>query len=515
MERKSCFERTFFVALLFFLAISALPAHSQTDGTIASTAQGASSASRVPWSLSLSFDVDYKARSADLLLEPAGKTYKNGVDVQRAYFQQPAFAELCIEAGSALPGVNGFGIAADVAVKPEWRGDYFPSTNLPMASGSYSLEANMLNRSVVYWKLPGIELGFGRDKIDYNGILEGGLLPSSRIPWYDALKARGTLGRFSLDWMLSTIQAVKAWDGKDITPEAGYSFETGDPNSNPTTIVEALTRLSWNLGKIELGVTDHAMMARLNNRFDFTDIFPLISRHQAGVSQTNNSMVLDARWEPLANLTISAQAGFDDIDLNSIGISDTATPTIDAYVLGAQWVNESPIGRISLYAEGGYTHWLWGNYDGSQAAPGDVNYFARFIYRFPMYNGGSILLPLTSPYGPGALWAKTHGSVKMFPFGEESAGAAGARRPALIVELGYSFLFLDLNTEANLIDTVVIGNKTTADAPRSVNFVASLPIKLAYGPWSARVEPAFVWHDESTAFEIELGLGYTLKAGRR
>jgi hypothetical protein len=501
-------------SLVLFVGI--FPAYSQENGELyAASPKAAKSAPLEPWNLSLTFDFDYKARSADLLLEPATKTYKNGVDVQRAYFEQPAIVDLCIESGSALSGVYGFGVAAEIAVKPEWRGDYFPATNLPFTSGSYSLESNLFSRSVVYWKSPGIEIGFGRDKIDYNGILEGGLLPSSRIPWYDALKAKGTLGQFSLDWMVATIQAVKAWDGKDITPEAGYSFETGDPNFKPTTIVEALTRLSWNLGKVELGVTDHAMMSRLNNRFDLTDIFPLVSRHQAGVAQTNNSMVMDASWELLPKLRISAQMGLDDIDLNPLGISDTATPTIDAYVLGARWDGTTKLGLVSAYAEGGYTHWLWGNYDGSQADPSDVNYFARFIYRFPRYNGGSILLPLTSPYGPGAFWLKSHGSVALALFEPAKEDGSGKRRPALSLELGYSLLYLDLNTEANLIDTKVIKNTTTANATRSRSFVASLPTVLSYGPWSACVEPAFVWHDESTAFEIELGLACTIVAGRR
>lgn len=456
---------------------------------------------RVPWNLTLSLEFDYRATTANVLIEPATKTYTNGIDVQRAYFAQPALADLRVESGSALPGVEGLGIAAELALKPEWRGDYFPSTNLPIAAGSYSLEANSFKRSVVYWKSPSLEVGFGRDQVDYNGILEGGFLPSSRIPWYDALTARGTLGCFSLDWMLSTIQAVKSWNNKDITPEAGYGFETD--STDPTIILEALTRLSWTLGAIEFGITDHAMLARRNNRFDFTDIFPFISRHQAGVAQTNNSMVLDASWRPSANLTIAAQAGFDDIDLNAIGVPDTGTPTIDAYVLGAHWSDESPIGHVSLYAEGGYTHWLWGNYDGSQASPNDINYFARFIYRFPRYGGGGILLPLTSPFGPGTLWARTQGSVRLVPI------------PALSLDLGYSFLFFDLNTEANLIDTPIYGNTTTAGAPRSINFVVSLPLALAYGPWSARIEPTLLWHDASVAFSADLGVGYTLSLERR
>ena len=49
----------------------------------------------------------------------------------------------------------------------------------------------------------------------------------------------------------------------------------------------------------------------------------------------------------------------------------------------------------------GYTHYLWGNF---ALAPGtNVDSTARAIDRFYL-DGGNALLPLTSPYGPGATW---------------------------------------------------------------------------------------------------------------
>ena len=164
-----------------------------------------------------------------------------------------------------------------------------------------------------------------------------------------------------------------------------------------------MNRLSWDLGPVSIGITDHAMMARRQNRFYITDFIPVLSRHQAAVAQTNNSMAADISWTPVQGLILAAQAGFDDINADIIGVSDTGSPTIDAYVAGIEYQTITGFGSFGLDLEAGYTHWLWGNYDGSEIWPNDVNPFLRFQYRY-LTDSGALLLPLTSPYGPGAVW---------------------------------------------------------------------------------------------------------------
>lgn len=464
-----------------------------------------------PWRLAFTVAYDRVLRTADLMVEDA--PIKNGIDVQRNYFERPPFADLLIEAGSAVSGRYGFGVAAEAAIRPEWQGNYFRSDNLPLVNGSTSVEGNLFSRSVVYWKEPSIGIAFGRDSVDYNGILEGGLLPSSRLPWYDSLRGYGRLGRFTLDSMIATIPAVRAWDGKDVALESEYGFET---DLNATIIVEVLSKITWSFGpagpgRFSVSAADHAMLARYNNRFYLTDLFPLVSRHQASVPQTNNSMVLTATWQPFAWLELAAQAGFDDINLNPLGVSDTGTPTIDAYVAGARL--HIPLSNqkaragafLDAYVEAGMTHWLWGNYDGSEAQPNDVNYFLRFIYRYPRYLGGSILLPLTSPYGPGAVWIKSHGTARV--------ASGKTNRMQWDVSAGYHILYLNLNTEANLVNTKVYNNTTTADAARSNTLLASIPLSLTIGPFCGTIEPVYLWHDGQSAFELEMSLSCRITAG--
>ena len=45
-------------------------------------------------------------------------------------------------------------------------------------------------------------------------------------------------------------------------------------------------------------------------------------------------MVFDVAWQPLNGLRLAAQAGFDDINASFLGVDDTGSPTIDAYVAG-------------------------------------------------------------------------------------------------------------------------------------------------------------------------------------
>lgn len=484
----------------------------------------------VPYNIAFAVGYEHTLRSDELLFEDTTKTYKNGIDIQRNYFEELPLADLTIEGGSACEGENGFGIAGQVKIKPEWSGNYFLSNNLPIANGEASVEGNLFSRSVVYWKSPSFGIAFGRDQVDYNGILEGGLLASARLPWLDALRGYGILGRFRLDSMIATIPAVKAWDNNDITPEPGYGFGTDpvtgtDTDTDPyaTTIVEAMSKIGWHFGPEQgpgmftLSLADHAMLARYQNRFYLTDLFPFISRHQASIPQTNNSMVISLHWQPFPWMQVAGQAGYDDINLNPVGVSDTGTPTIDAYAVamklnfplsksvGFDTENKGLHSDISqsleVYLEGGYTHWLWGNYDGTQAHPNDVNYFLRFIYRYPRYLGGSILLPLTSPYGPGVVWVQSHGTFNI---------EGKLLNQSAHLALGYRFLFLDMNSEANLIDTEVYDNTTTEEAARSYAVRVSLPISLTYGSIFSTIEPAYLWRDGLSAFELDLSIACRL-----
>jgi hypothetical protein len=485
-------------------------------GAAALFAEGLSS---VPFGFDLDLSYEYRWQpSGGLLIEDTAiksGAAASGADLERDYFDRAPFARLAFGYG----GPAGFSLALEMTVRNGWTGNYEKADNLPFIwdTGSTSLAGNVLSRGVVYWKSPVFDFALGRDSVDYGGFLYGSLLPSSRLPYLDNARARLKLGKkFKIDWMVATIQAVESWDGIDVEPNAKSSSTTelsgsGDTTgpygfeswSNPTTIWEVMNRYSWKIGgDFILGVTDHAVIARRNNQFSLCDIFPLTSRHQSSVGETNNSLVFDAAWRPLQGLDLAAQFGLDDINGNDIGISDTGSPTIPAFVAGARYRAETQAGALSAQAEAGYTNYLWGNYDATQVDPeaGVVDTLARMQYRFLASDGEAILLPLTSPYGPGALWCKAGGSI--------SLGSSG-------FTLGADLLYLAKNPEANLIDTQLYDNTSTGSAAYVHYLEISLPTRYQSRSWIVGLSPALLWREGDYSFELTFLASYRLRSGDR
>ncbi|MFZ2782504.1 MAG: hypothetical protein WAZ99_05890 [Rectinemataceae bacterium] len=466
---------------------------------------GAVSAEAPVFALDFEAGLDWRLSTASELVEQT--PIKNGIDLQREYFDRMPIARLEMEYGAP----QGLSVAIEATIRREWDGDWFKTDNLfsSVAGNPVAIENLFLTRGIAEWNSPGIHIGFGRDQFDYSRGLEGSLLPSARLSYLDAFQFDGTLGRTEFNLLIASIPARESWDGYDVDPNAilytdldpaGYEPYGFEGDQNPTTVLYAMHRIGWDLGDFSLGVSEQVMMARRNNRFYLTDFFPIVSWHQTGVYQTNNSMVFDAAWAPVPGLRVMAQAGFDDINGNSIGIGDTGAPTIDAYVAGLSWetrffggaagagvgANASPrAADFSLYAEAGYTHWLWGNYSGTSNWPKDENPLMRFQYRLTADRGG-LLLPLTSPYGPGAIWAELRTRLSD-PKGRLSAG--------------FEFLFLAKNPEANLIDTGYTAADEAATTPYVLFLEAGLPLRAEWSGFEAGLRPALVWREGKVSYK--------------
>jgi hypothetical protein len=464
---------------------------------------------RAPGGLELrtAFDLtyEYTFRSKEQLVEPYA--IKSGIDIARLYLDQPALASFDLGLGAPA----GLSVAIGGNIRREWEGDYFKADNfLPMGlpGNPVAMENFFVTKGALYWKSPGLDISFGRDKVDLNNCLEGGFYPSSRLPYLDAFLTKGRLGPLTMDWMIASIQARKSWEtkygaGYDVNPNASlgtipgsdetqpYGFELDE---NPTTVIEALHRFSWDFGAFQLGLGAQIMYSRRNNHFALSDFFPVISWHQAEVLQTNLCTLADASWEPLPGLKIVGQAGLDDVNANFAGMSDSKTTTIDAYVLGATWAGELRPGPLSARLELGYTHYLWGNFDGYDMNPGDQNPLARFQYRY-LSDRGAMLLPLSSPYGPGALWLEAAGSL-----GIEGTG----------LKVGTELLLLSKNVEANLIDTPY-NTDEAKDGARTYFGSLRIPVEYRLGPFVAGAAPAVLTRNGTWWMELALSVSY--KAG--
>jgi hypothetical protein len=442
---------------------------------------------------------EYRAMSDEVLLEDY--KYKNGIDLSRAYLDREPFGRAFVTFGAP----QGFSVALGTTFRNIWEGDYFKADNLPSGQdGTLGLGHFFLTTAVLNYDSPNFTLAIGRDQVDYSSGLEGSLLPSPRLPFLDNVRSRFILGPFSIDMMAASIQARRSWEASyyndlsyDVDPNQGlssavYGFEN---DATATSVIEAMHRWSVELPKTRIGATAHIMYARRNNSYNLSDFFPFTSWHQAEMLGMNYSLLFDAEWEPFEGFKAMAQGGFDDICARDIGLSDDDTPTIPAYVIGARYANEVGPGTLSAYLETGYTHWLWGNYDGSEMVPWDVNPLLRFQYRMLM-DSGSALLPLTSPYGPGATWAEARALYEL-----TGTGFTG----------GLSFLILSKNEEANLIDTVFNNNTTTAGAHCFLYTALTLPLQYRWRSLAVSAAPAAMCKDGYWWFEATIALGIKLR----
>ena len=151
-------------------------------------------------------------------------------------------------------------------------------------------------------------------------------------------------------------------------------------------------------------VTGHAVYARPGNYFSLVDFFPVFSWHATAIDPYNMSLIFDLEAVPLPGLRVAAQFGFDDINTNAVGVGDEGIPTIPAAIVGAEYARPVESVDLALYAEAGWTHYLWGGFN-DEYAP------ARAVYRLKR-DGENLLLPLTSPYGPGNAWVFTEATVR-------------------------------------------------------------------------------------------------------
>jgi hypothetical protein len=467
---------------------------------------------RLAAELDLSFQ--YRYRSADVLIEDS--TYNNGIDFQRNYLSSPPLASGSLDIGGPQGLSAGFGAELRREFTSSYKQGYFNATNFPLLGrdrNPIAVEKGAITRGALYWKSPSFDISLGRDKVDYGKELEGTLYPSLRLPYLDAFRSQARLGPFTLDWMVATMDAAESYDGNDVDPnwtvtsnsnvqdstgqysleDKAYGFE-GD--ENPTTILEALHRISWNFGTVRLGAAENYLVARRNNRIVIQDILPLVSWHQASVMPNNNTLLFDLTWDPTPELELSGVGGFDDINANMFGVGDSDVPTIGAYVVGGRYKPEDVSAKpFDAYFEAGYTHYLWGNFSANkQGDITDVDPLARAIYRLRLNTGG-VLIPLTSPYGPGARWLRLEGGYRL--------GLTGPR-------LGAELLLLGKNSEANLVSTLY--DQSAKDGAEFFFGSLTLPISWKLGAFELEVAPAALLRNQRWWAEATFTASYSYKA---
>lgn len=453
------------------------------------------------YTLGVELDLAYsqRLRSDKVLLEPGPA--RDGIDFHRSYLTVPPLAVLELGMGKA----RGLSVEAVGELRREWKEGWFADGNLMdlgVDRNPLAFENNNISRGILRWHGEAGTVSIGRDKVHYGPAMGGTLYPSWRLPYWDSVRADLSLGPLGLNWYVATIQARRSRElsSSDVDPGTGFGFEYDpddlydpvDPGHSPGTpsvILSAMHRFSWNFGSLQAGIAGLQVISRPNNYFHLTDIFPVISWHNTDVRQNNMMILADLAWTPLPGLALNAVLGLDDVNAESVGIADlSGIPTIYAWVFGAEYYPRFKQGSASLIMEAGYTHYLWGNYDGSMTMGLDPNPLSKASFRY-LRDGGSVLMPLTSPYGPGATW---------FTLGVRQKSADNP------ITFNLDMTVLSKNTEANLVTTLYQEDSSVANADRTL--FGSLAVGAGYrrGSLGLQLAPNILYQDGTWWAELDL-----------
>lgn len=364
-------------------------------------------------------------------------------------------------------------------------------TNIPLpAEGNPApFENNFFYTGYLY--VPGeyLETTFGRQQLHIGPSPFSSLMVSDRIPYLDAARLSLSLGRLRMTHVVSTIEnrASEAELAAGLPAVlADPQWEHGDQYAYGRNIIfynVHYFEYAWD--RLRLGIGGQMMVSRPMNQFQLGDFFPVFSWHNADIVPNNMCLILDASYAAAPGVEIYAQAGFDDISAETFGIADSELPTIPGLLAGLTYRPATDGPALSVLLEGGYTHYLWGNFH-------EEFLLSRAVYRQDT-DAGSRSMPLTSPYGPGVVWGTLRGSVSW------QSG----------LSLGASYLLRAENTEADLYETPYRASEAVAGAPRRlVHRIALRPAFRTGESFGLFAEPALIVDDGEPGFEATLGLAW-------
>ncbi|MFZ4617747.1 MAG: hypothetical protein ACOYM2_16320, partial [Rectinemataceae bacterium] len=359
----------------------------------------------------MKYDYTRIASGQEGLIQPDAP--RDGIDLQRGWLALPPLAA----AGFVASSDTGLSIEFEGVLRSPRPEGLLSTDNRPgfTPGAGPAIDHHILGRGILSWENPAFRVCFGRDTMQIGAPDLSTLYPSKLLPYMDAARLQGRSGPLNIDWTVATFLPVKNWEGLDVDNAAspvernwgGQWWSSRD--FNPTTILYVAHRLEYVGERLSFAMGEQIVYARPNNSYEIKNFLPIGTFHANDTYPDNMNIIFEFGAALLPGLTLRAMAGFDDLSSDIIGIADSPVPSIPAAILGLEF-SGAPIGlALSGIVEGGYTHYLWGNFDADQNQSGNWygngEFLARMIARYE-YDGGGVLLPLTSPYGPGALWAR-------------------------------------------------------------------------------------------------------------
>ena len=355
----------------------------------------------------------------------------------------------------------------------------------------FAAEYNFVREGYAQYFFGPLETVFGRQNVHIGPAPLTSLYVSHEVPFLDALRVKLPLGPLTMTMIWATME-----NRQTIEERQAESNGLGELNRElydwgQNIILNSIHRFEWDFGRLRAAIGARTIIVRQMNEFHLADLFPVFSRHNANIVPNNLSAMIDLSYAAAAGLETYVLFGFDDMDAEMIGYGDDALPTIGAYVAGAVYQQRRRGLRFIADAEIGTTHDLWGNFD-------DEERLARAIYRMDLVGGPRRAMPLTSPYGPGAIWAQLGGQV------ETEAGFSAALR----------LLLLDRNSEVDLYTTPYDGASRGGERATAFRTEVDLRYQLARRSY-ATLSPSVIFDGDGADWRISIGVGTGIAGSSR
>jgi hypothetical protein len=434
--------------------------------------------------------LQYFYRSQNVSFDPGLDRSLQAIDFQRLFLDELPFFRLAFD----FSRDDTMELSVRMEDRREYRADPFSSTNLwedlSLYGNPFAIENQNLYRGILWYNFGPLQIELGRDKVQM-GPAKSSLLLNPDLPFMDVLRVRMPLQNLTGDLLISSLENRAA--PVDVTPNLGGSSQ----DFGSSTILFVIHRFEYAFQTVRLGIAGSVVLVKDNNAFQLGDFFPVFSWHQANLGTNNMAITLDGSWAPVPGLAITGQFALDDVNLTNVGIVDSGVPTIPAWILTAEYT--LPLGSglsTEIYLEYGYTHYLWGNYAWSASGS---NALAKAIYRM-LIDNGNIILPLTSPYGPGATWV------------EVSAAFRGSWWIDAKLSVRYLARMTDGSGSAvNLVTTPYSSSSVIENAPQVGTWSVALSTDaIPFGFLKFYLQPAIYFRNNQAW--IELSLGATIKA---
>jgi len=268
----------------------------------------------------------------------------------------------------------------------------YPSNLTPPQDGNpIPYEFNNVYEGYLFVPLDYLSLTFGRQPLAL-GPASRASIALAEVPYHDALRLTLDLGPIRMHHHISSVDSKRARADVEL-PEPSSELYDYDRNQ----IFFNTHYFEYRFDSWRIGTGANMVVAREMNNFHLSDFFPVFSWHNANILPRNMSAFVDATVAAGPGLEFYGQASFDDIRTTSFGIGDEQFPTIPAFTAGSRYSFLASDLAWDFGIDLGYTHYLWGNF------PRDEG-LARALFRLRRAAPG-YALPLTSPYGPGTVFA--------------------------------------------------------------------------------------------------------------